>query len=382
MPRAAGARQTTRHAGVYAVTTAAGTRYESVWRDASGRQRSSTHARLADAVAARAAALTARSRGVELPTAADRRVTVADVAAAWLAAGLWRDSTRAAHESILRGHVLPAFGMRRVGTVRPSDVASWVAAQHRAGAAASTITARRNVLAAVLAVAVGDGLIPSNPATGVRVPSSPRTPEQRAAALTSDQLGQLLDELPPHLRTFALVLSWAGLRPSEAAGLTVDRVDELHGTLVVDRQLVAAHGRTPRFGPPKTPASVRTLPLGSELAAALRAHVDSTPLGVDGLLFTTRTGAPIGRSVRSDAWRRAAARVELPPAVRGWHALRHTYASTMLAAGVELPTVSRLLGHASVVETATTYAHALPGRDVAVRDVAARALPFAVGSQG
>lgn len=383
MPRAAGARTTTRHAGVYAVTTGAGTRYEAVWRDSGGRQRSSTHARLADAVAARSTALAARSRGTDVPTAADLRVTVADVAASWLASGLWRDSTRAAHESILRAHVLPTFGARRVAGVRPSDVAAWVAGQDRHGASPATITARRNVLSAVLGVAVRDGLVPSNAASGVRVPTSSRTPEQRAAALTADQVGDLLERLPGRLHAYALVIAWSGLRPSEAAGLTADRVDALHGTLVVDRQLTGTDGAVPVFGPCKTAASTRTLPLGGDLAAVLRRHTESHPLGAEGLLFTTAHGSPLRRSVRSDAWRRAAAGLDLPPAVRGWHALRHTYASTMLAAGVELPTVSRLLGHGSVVETAQTYAHAVPGRDVAVRDVASRALPFgAVGVAG
>jgi site-specific recombinase XerD len=70
--------------------------------------------------------------------------------------------------------------------------------------------------------------------------------------------------------------------------------------------------------------------------------------------------------------------VELPPAVRGWHALRHTYASTLLAEGTDLATVSRLMGHASIAETAQTYAHALPGRDDAARNVAAAALSTVV----
>jgi integrase len=238
------------------------------------------------------------------------------------------------------------------------------------------------VLSAVLGVAVADGLVPSNAARGVRVPRDPRPPADRAATLTGEQLEALVDALPDRLRAYALTLAWLGLRPSEGAGLTVDRVDWLRGRVSVDRQLVRSDSGTPVFGPVKTAASVRELPLPDELRDELAAHVDRYGLGIDGLLFRTRTGAPLGRSVRGDAWRRAARDLEVPDAVRGWHSLRHTYASTLLGAGTDLPTVARLLGHASITETATTYAHALPGRDDVVRNVAASALPVRVLSVG
>jgi integrase len=156
----------------------------------------------------------------------------------------------------------------------------------------------------------------------------------------------------------------------------VDRLDMLRGTLTVDRQLT---GRTPDgspvFGPVKTPASARAVPLPDALRDVLAAHLAEHGAGPGGLVFTTaRSGGPFTRGVRAETWARAVRGLELPPAVRGWHALRHTYASTLLAAGTDLAVVSRLLGHATVTETATTYAHVLPGRTDAARNVAADAL--------
>lgn len=52
-----------------------------------------------------------------------------------------------------------------------------------------------------------------------------------------------------------------------------------------------------------------------------------------------------------------------------FHSLRHLYASRLLAAGVPLPTVSRLLGHSNPAVTARIYAHHLPGQEDALRGV-------------
>ena len=63
----------------------------------------------------------------------------------------------------------------------------------------------------------------------------------------------------------------------EVFGLTVDRVDFLRRTLTVDRQLVGISGRVPFFGPPKTAASVRVIPLPTVIVDGLAAHLAAFP---------------------------------------------------------------------------------------------------------
>ena len=75
----------------------------------------------------------------------------------------------------------------------------------------------------------------------------------------------------------------------------------------------------------------------------------------DALVFPAVDGdyqSPRGLSLR---WRRAVRGLGLPDV--GWHALRHTHASMLIDAGIDVVTVSKRLGHASPTITLSTYAH-------------------------
>jgi integrase len=145
-----------------------------------------------------------------------------------------------------------------------------------------------------------------------------------------------------------------GLRPGEAAGLTVDRIDFLRRTLRVDRQLVGPRPFT--LAPPKTKASYRTVPLPQVVVDALAAHLAEFPAGDHGLVFTRPGGAPLNRDNVTLVFRKAAERVCAPEGTR-LHDLRHYYASLLIAYGESVKAVQERLGHASARETLDTYSH-------------------------
>jgi integrase len=89
------------------------------------------------------------------------------------------------------------------------------------------------------------------------------------------------------------LMAATGLRPGEAAGVTIDRLDFLRRTLRVDRQLLQT--RPPSFGPPKTQASYRTLPLPQVAVNALAGHMASFPAGEHCLVFAQRDGRALNR---------------------------------------------------------------------------------------
>ena len=179
--------------------------------------------------------------------------------------------------------------------------------------------------------------------------------------------------MPERWHTFASLIAQTGLRGGEAAGLTVDRVNLLKRELVIDRQLVKTSNKRPVFGPVKTPSSVRTIPMSDEVAQLLEDHI-SEGVGIDGLLFSTRTGRGAVRSVRGDVWREAVREAgledELPEAVDGWHALRHTFGSNLIESGVDPLTVSKLLGHNGAEEVIRTYAHSSDDKLAAAMTIA------------
>jgi hypothetical protein len=92
--------------------------------------------------------------------------------------------------------------------------------------------------------------------------------------------------------------------------------------VTVDRQLVIVRNGPPSFGPPKTKASYRKVPLGRVVLDALAAHLHNFGPGPDGLIFTSDGGAPIRRTAFSAIWRAAALAAGIPtgpgePAMHG-----------------------------------------------------------------
>ena len=113
-------------------------------------------------------------------------------------------------------------------------------------------------------------------------------------------------------------------------------------------------GRDPYLGPPKTPASERTVPLPVVVVDSLAAHLAAFPVGPDGFVFTSEGGRPIRRTRFSEqVWRPAVAMAALPDSTH-FHDLRHFYASLLIRHGESIKVVQARLGHASAAETLDT----------------------------
>jgi integrase len=148
--------------------------------------------------------------------------------------------------------------------------------------------------------------------------------------------------------------AFTGARQAEGTGLQWGDIDWNRRTAEIRRTW-----RRGAFYEPKTKASRRTVELPDELVAELKRWRLRSPKGEHDLVFPGASGSPM--------WSSDLLRVGLHPALRRaglrqvrFHDLRHSFASNLLAAGIDVVTVSKALGHANVHITLTTYAHAIP----------------------
>lgn len=283
----------------------------------------------------------------------------------WLEMQPLRDSTRYAYESHIRRHIHPAFGERQLSTIAPSDVQAWVVQLRLAPTTAGVIHA---ILFSILAAAVLDRKIKANPCESTKLPKDER--DRRVVPMTTDQVCAIRDTLPDPMRAMVTLGAGTGVRQSEAFGLTLDRIDFLRRTVVIDRQLLSVPGRGTAFGPPKTKASVRTIPLPQVVVDSLAEHLSHYPSSTggefSGLIFT-RDGEPWTRQRFGHIWRPAIATTDVLTGT-GFHALRHYYASLLIRHGESIKTVQARLGHKSATETLDTYSHLWPDSEDRTRD--------------
>ncbi len=308
------------------------------------------------------------------------RMTFEEYAERWRAAQVHRPASQAHVETMLRRHAYPTLGSRPLSSILPSDVQAWVKRLSvdepgRRALAPSTIGVVHSIVATIMKAAVRDRRIVANPCDGTRLPRRERV---KVVPPTTEQVDAMRDAMPPELRALVTFAAGTGMRQGELLGLTVDRLDMLRREVHVDRQLVKIAGERPRFGPPKTDASVRSIPLPQVVVDAVAAHLAAYPPGRDGLVFTI-DGEPITRQAFGHLWRPIARAAGLPPRT-GLHALRHYYASLLIRYGESVKTVQARLGHASAAETLDTYSHLWPDSDDRTREAIDSVLQFPADS--
>lgn len=285
------------------------------------------------------------------------RVPWASWAREWMARQSWTQGTLEAARTAVCS--VP-WAESPIGGVKPSDVLSWVTSERKRGLAPSTIRTRLNYVQMAFRAAVRDKVIPTSPADGVRAPRARRA-DAAMKVLDADQVRSVL-ALAGEFRPFVEVCLFAGLRLGEAAGLQLGDVNFLGRTISVRRQVQGATNAAATLVEPKA-GSERTIFVPDGLTAALSAHVATMRIAGPGeQLFTTPLGRLWHRNNAGEEWRRIRAAAGLPDDVT-LHALRHTFASNLIASGCDVVTVQRALGHAQPSITLNVYSHLWPSAE-------------------
>jgi integrase len=335
-------------------------RWYARYRDPAGKQRVKVFDRRQEAVKFLTTVEGSKLAGAYIDPAR-AKTTVGTIAKQWKAAKInLKPTTRARYESALDVHVLPRWRDVPLERVEHGEVQAWLADLTASGQSAASVRKCYGVISSILALAVRDRRIPSNPAAGV---SLPRVHERPKKYLTGKQVAQLAQAAatPPNERlrgVFAqyrlavLVLAYCGLRWSELAALKVRAVDLMRRRLEITEAVTEINGARLVWGVPKSHQS-RSVPIPRFLADELAVHLAGR--AQDDLVFTTMRGAVLRNRNARHYWFDAAAEAigqdGLTP-----HELRHTAASLAVSSGANVKAVQRMLGHASAAMTLDRYA--------------------------
>jgi integrase len=285
-----------------------------------------------------------------------------------------RRRTRENYRSSLDNILVPRFGKKKIGAVTVDHIAALVRDLEKGGAAPSTINNHLLPLQGTLAFALRRGLIGTNPYALLTRDDRPAPREKVEPHVWSGEDIKALIESAEHLAKqpearydYAPLIRTAlstGLRQGELLGLQWQHVDLVEGALRVEQQWT----RAGEYGPPKTPSSVRRIPLSSEMTKFLAALKLRSKFSGDGHpVFASRKGTQLShRNVTKRGFAPAAELAGLPVSI---HDTRHAFASRMISRGIDVVTLSRLMGHSNPRVTLEVYSHLYDAKksDEAVR---------------
>ncbi len=309
---------------------------------------------------------------VENGTAVDPlRVTVAEYLHDWLDAdeGL-SPKTLERYRQLAERQIIPHLGAALLQKLRPAQVHDWHNLLLKTGLAARTVGHAHRVLHRGLARAVTLEITSRNVAHAV---PPPKPDAAEVAILSAAEIGPFLTKLDGHpLHSIAVLALGTGMRRGEICGLAWGALDLDAATVRVERSLEeTATGL--RIKPPKTRHGHRTISLPAGVVETMRAHRRhqaeqrlllglGRPGGEDNV-FTLLDGSPYPPDKLSRDWGNVVRDRKLPRVM--FHALRHSHASALIAAGLDVVTVSKRLGHGSPAITLTVYAHKFASKDTA-----------------
>ena len=205
-------------------------------------------------------------------------------------------STLEAHRYRLDRHLLPALARRRIASITVDDVAELLDALRRQGCSAKTSASALATLHSVMRFARRCGWIVADPVELLEPDERPRPQRRRQRVLGRAEIERLLGICTPRDRLMLATVLYTGLRISELLGLIWDDIDFAAGVIHVRAQLSRAHcGAPAQRVAPKTPASVRDVPLVAQLARLLSAHKQASLFARgDEWVFATARGTPYG----------------------------------------------------------------------------------------
>lgn len=314
-------------------------------------------------------------------------ITLGEWHETWLEMRTVEAMTAAQDTSTWRVHVEPRWASWTLSAIDVEAVRAWRGEMDRAGVGPHAQIKALNYLSAMLSAAV-PRRIPHNPVHEV---GRPAVPQRAPFYWTVEERAAILAAVDPRYRTAVDLTMHVGLRPGELYGMPVTGLDWARGLLHVTQ--VWTRKGIKRY--PKTKRSYRTVPVPPHLLDPLHEIVQSVQRPSEEVpLFPAPKGGWLhDRNFDMDIWQPALRRARLcghPPAEDGAaheecreggcayprhrvrrgtpNDMRHTAASHLVIAGVDLYRVQELLGHESH-QTTQRYAHLSPNRFDAITDM-------------
>ena len=290
--------------------------------------------------------------------------------------------TYSMYKSTLTAHIIPSIGRMRLKDVRPFHLQQLITSM-QGKKLTRTINHTVLTLKQMFKRAVENNLLERNP---VDLIDAPKRHKPTKRALTAEERASFeAAPLPPIERAFLLMLMYTGLRRGEVLALTWSDINMQAKTVSVSKTWSSDGNKAWIKPSPKSAAGNRDVPMPESLYDTIEA-LRST--ATSDFLFPSSKGTLMSETVYRRFWVRIAdalntslggtsaqrvLRSDVTP-----HIFRHTYATMLFYAGIDIKTAQYLLGHSSITMTLDIYTHLDKGK---VSEAAVKLNNFVSSSQ-
>jgi integrase len=215
----------------------------------------------------------------------------------------------------------------------------------------SSISEYTAKLKVVFNYAVDHKIIKNNPTNNIKIPKDKTIQQEKIKALNKTEVNELLSIIKNKKHyLISLIAATCGLRFGEILGLTWDCINEKDSTMTINKQwkLIKRKPMEFGFGTVKSRNSNRIVPIPSKTMHELKEYKKQNPIDISNRLFPYKNIFGSNSSLNS-VYKKLGFNISI-------HDLRHTYATTLVASGLDFKTIAELLGH-SVNMTIKTYSH-------------------------
>jgi integrase len=309
----------------------------------------------------------------------------------WVALDKITAKTAERYQELFANQIAPHIGQKLLQKLKPADIEAWHATlktigrkDGQGGLSTRTIRHAHRLLSKALKEGMRHDLIVRNVAAAEQ---PPKVEGGEIVVLDGDQVRLMVERLRGRAMYPKVITAlFTGLRRGELLALRWSNVDleSADRHIKIRKAIEETRAGGLRFKAPKTANGERDVSLPDVVVEALcdyrrqqlevRFALGLGKLADDALLFPKLDGSPQSPRAFSKEWADVAASIGLPDIT--FHALRHTHASHLIDAGIDVVKISRRLGHASPAITLKVYAHLFRRRD----DKSSKAINDAVSS--
>ena len=276
-------------------------------------------------------------------------------------------NTYTMYQNVLNKHIIPQLGDIRLNALKSHHIQELlndiIQKGHHRTAEIVKLTIKQIIQQAII-----NEYIYKDVSLKVSLPQSKK--KEKRALTTEEKLLIEKSKLTQKERVFVDLLYYTGARRGEALALTVKDIDFINRKLIINKNLVLKDSQSDIKNSPKTDAGNRLIPLPTKLLSELKeylANVSSI------YLFTKQNGELMTKSsfrrfwdnildkmniaAGGDKFSRSETAIRLVSKDITPHIFRHTYATNLYYADIDVKTAQRLLGHSNIQITLEIYTH-------------------------